>query len=689
MIHVTRGAEPPLPKEHGSFFLLLQHAKDLSRVESQIRKNYMPALIATFKQKCAYCESLLDSTNQAIDHFKPKRLYPEQAWAWSNLYSCCMVCNIHKRDIDPVDRKSGAVWLLDPCTEDPESFLDFFPDGTVAPRNGLSVYDSSRAFRTIATLGLNRETLVKDRRNLIELLEAKFTLIAEKYASTSGEKSAEFQALAARHTNAEAPFAAAARAFILHIDTDQPSDASKASNNARAITSQSSGIAEMPKKTPEKHCIQSIRLENIGPFADIELEFKPGWNLLLGNNGSGKSTLLRAIAVALAADDKKARPAAPRLLRVGADVGTISLTTDHDEYRSSVARVREEIDLGAFGLSLVTEGRWLTLAFPAMRGFSFQTISGPTAPPPAGAGVHDLVPIFEDLPDPRMDETRQWLVNTALRAEGNESVEIRARYQRIRDWWFAFLQKIMPELRFEFDHLDRDTWQVFVRSPDGIIPIEHLSLGMVSTIGWFGTVLRRLAEAYPDSREPENESAVVLIDEIDAHLHSAWQKRLVPLIRSMLPNIQVIAASHSALITNNLEPDEIIILSRDAAGQLTHAHMNEKVKGLRADQVLTSAAFGLETTRSEEIDLLLMDFKNALAHDDGTPESRKRITQLRAQVNESVSSSPETPAEREALAVELKAADTALRNRLRQATPEELTEIKDFIANHKARRGVS
>ncbi len=445
----------------------------------------------------------------------------------------------------------------------------------------------------------------------------------------------------------------------------------------------------MPKKVPEKHCIRSVRLENIGPFADIELQFKPRWNLLLGNNGSGKSTLLRAIAVALAADDKKARPAAPRLLRVGADVGTISLTTDHDEYRSSVARVRDDIDLGALGLSLVPEGRWLTLAFPAMRGFSFQTISGPTTPPPAGAGVHDLVPIFEDLPDPRMDDTRQWLVNTALRAEGNESVEIRARYERIRDWWFAFLQKIMPELRFEFDHLDRDTWQVFVKSPDGIIPIEHLSLGMVSTIGWFGTLLRRLAEAYPDSTAPETESALVLIDEIDAHLHPAWQKRLVPLVRSLLPNLQVIAASHSPLITNNLEPDEIIILSRDAGGKLTSAHMNEKVKGLRADQVLTSAAFGLETTRSVDIDKLLLEFKNALEDDDGTPESRDCIAQLRAQVNELVSTSPETPGERKALAADMAAADLALRNRLRQATPEELAEIKKFIANHKARRGAS
>jgi hypothetical protein len=87
---------------------------------------------------------------------------------------------------------------------------------------------------------------------------------------------------------------------------------------------------------------------------------------------------------------------------------------------------------------------------------------------------------------------------------------------------------------------------------------------------------------------------VVLVDEIDLHLHPEWQRRVIPLLAKTFPNIQFIFTTHSPIVVGSVEWSNIHVLSVDGPIQ-----MSEAVSGLSAEQILLSPYFGLETTRSD------------------------------------------------------------------------------------------
>ena len=67
---------------------------------------------------------------------------------------------------------------------------------------------------------------------------------------------------------------------------------------------------------------------------------------------------------------------------------------------------------------------------------------------------------------------------------------------------------------------------VHVRNPSGVMPLADLSLGYQGMFAWTVDLAWRLLNAFPNSAEPLSESAIVLIDEVDLHLHPSWQRNL-------------------------------------------------------------------------------------------------------------------------------------------------------------------
>jgi predicted ATP-binding protein involved in virulence len=121
-------------------------------------------------------------------------------------------------------------------------------------------------------------------------------------------------------------------------------------------------------------------------------------------------------------------------------------------------------------------------------------------------------------------------------------------------------------------------------------------------IGWVGTLLQRMYEIYPDSENPQKEAALVLVDEIDAHLHPAWQRALVGLVNKHFSNVQIIATTHSPLVIVGLEPSSVLVARRaPGESEIEIARASDEIdfEGMRADQLLTSPLFGLTTTRGE------------------------------------------------------------------------------------------
>ncbi len=128
---------------------------------------YGPFLRVDFEFQCAYCrrhEFFFGGGEAAeIDHFRPRRLFPELENVYRNLYWSCRKCNAVKGGTWPTDAQMArGLRFLDPCAEDTDDHWRAHGDGTLAPLTPTGRY-------TIRHLRLDRPTLTEFRRFLCRL----------------------------------------------------------------------------------------------------------------------------------------------------------------------------------------------------------------------------------------------------------------------------------------------------------------------------------------------------------------------------------------------------------------------------------------------------------------------------------------------------------------------------------------
>lgn len=102
-------------------------------------------------------------------------------------------------------------------------------------------------------------------------------------------------------------------------------------------------------------------------------------------------------------------------------------------------------------------------------------------------------------------------------------------------------------------HIDRKPLAMKVRKEGQYLKINQLSDGEKCTIALFGDLARRLALANPQLPNPLEGQGVVLIDELDLHMHTSWQRKVMRVLKNTFPNIQFIITTHSPQILGELD----------------------------------------------------------------------------------------------------------------------------------------
>lgn len=381
--------------------------------------------------------------------------------------------------------------------------------------------------------------------------------------------------------------------------------------------------------------VRKIILQNIGPFRALEINFTHNWKILLGNNGVGKSTILKGLATAIIGSE--ARHYAGRLLRAGESLGSVTVITSRNPsgYVAHIQKVGTGADvITRSGRMLETEG-WVALGFPPLRTASWKPTDGPQSVGAKHPVAGDLLPLISGDVDTRMDDLKQWLVNmeSLSRKEGAAATD-RQRAKDILEKFFDIVGQLTEGMSVRLKEITTD-YRVMVETPDGVIPIEALSQGMTSLLGWVGIFLQRLYEVNagkPGVTDPTQEYALVLMDELDAHMHPAWQLSLVAGLKTIFPNVQFIVSTHSPLIVGGLNTEEVIRFDRDtkAGGQIEVVPVDPDMMLGRADQILTGDLFGLDSTLKlgDELEREVSEYEELLAKDVRTKEEEKRYVQL-------------------------------------------------------------
>jgi len=145
---------------------------------------------------------------------------------------------------------------------------------------------------------------------------------------------------------------------------------------------------------------------------------------------------------------------------------------------------------------------------------------------------------------------------------------------------------------------------VWITTDYGKVPLGQLSLGYQTVFAWTLDIAWRLLERYPDSPNPLREPAVVIVDEIDLHLHPRWQRDIREHLIGHFPNTQFIATAHSPLMAQCSLGANLAVLHKTG----DHAEiLNDPaiIREWRLDQVVTSELFGLNSSRPPEVEKLI------------------------------------------------------------------------------------
>lgn len=120
------------------------------------------------------------------------------------------------------------------------------------------------------------------------------------------------------------------------------------------------------------------------------------------------------------------------------------------------------------------------------------------------------------------------------------------------------------------------------------LDILQLSDGEKCTLALFGDIARRLALANPSLENPLEGTGVVLIDEIELHMHTVWQRKVIGVLKETFPNVQFIITTHSPQVLGEVDKSfNLISLTRD--GDTIKANMITSLYGLDSNTVLEDA----------------------------------------------------------------------------------------------------
>lgn len=647
------------------------------------------SLSQLFRGRCAFCEAI---TATEPYHFRPPRdahpignevdphLY--YAWletAWENLYPICRSCIPKDPTYFPVagkrcpipsvatlqrfvDENDGIWWqaikesprLIDPCN-DKDFHTHLRPDVT-GHLSGMT----ARGEATIEHFNLNRPERVRQRRNrYAEYWSKLMPTLTERHLGDIDDMLAfgdlEFggswqlllrgiiQELARGAGLSSVPVFSRWREFlhemVLRGDTgliERALNGPRMQQAERARKDQRRAV-----NRPVIASIDSISLKNfkaiedltinvpqLAPDAEVQSADQPVPSLLiLGENAAGKSSILEAIA--LVVSEKHARDrirdkadfhswvldpkffgkdeSAPRM-------ATVTIT------RSNGAQRRLMINGSLFEDS--TGDDWQPLpvfAYGAFRQFNHR-------PSSAGADRHvrNLF-VNAELPNPE-----QWLLSLP---EARFNMVIRA----LRDI-------LAVEGEFDVVERDLDAKKVVVATRvEGSgttvrTPLHAVSSGFRSVLAMTCDVMGGLMspKTNPDFDSLKTAQGVILIDEVEAHLHPRWKMRIMQGLRRALPRMTFIATSHDPLCLRGMDEGEVLVLQRVAGAEaaplsdmpvfVDSLHSLPSISQLRVDQLLTSDFFQMYSTDDPAFEAKMAKIADSLNRDEATLDAGEIAT---------------------------------------------------------------
>lgn len=430
--------------------------------------------------------------------------------------------------------------------------------------------------------------------------------------------------------------------------------------------------------------IQRIQVENIKTFVEsTELVFtKPNgslsqWTLLLGDNGIGKSTLLQLLVwmkpkLKLSEhDDREPENYVPGPIMDDEENQTLEHLVHRSANKAQTARIEATFVANqilerksknppqecntSFSIYTDSNGKFFDFdekcltdhediflvqgveiyAYSASRWIGKSNIKEDSLSDTIVNFVQDKTELYD------IEELLHALNYARLDAKNKRS---RGRYSR----FIVKVKQMLVELLPDFTSTDKfeinapkilddeaDDGIVITTRHGHRIPFEDFSLGYRSVAAWTLDLAWRLFHKHPESRNPLREPAIVIIDEIDLHLHPKWQREIMSNLSKHFPRVQFIATAHSPLMVQAAVKHNYAVLSYDdELKQVCIENRPEGIAGWRVDQLLTSVLYdNMPSARGLEYEQLLADREALVRIKQRSAAQQRELNRLTLEIN--------------------------------------------------------
>ncbi|MBD8090204.1 AAA family ATPase [Pseudomonas fluorescens] len=378
--------------------------------------------------------------------------------------------------------------------------------------------------------------------------------------------------------------------------------------------------------------IRKIRLNNVGRFTDLEVAFAPTEKhaskvtVFVGNNGAGKTTILRSLATSLSwlvartlSDSGNGSPIEESVLHNGSNAGSISVEAEESyvDFHWSLAKSRrgrntkvtsdlvDASSLASVYRDVLTrddnasvpliayypvERSVLEIPLKIKTRHSFSQLDGYDNSLNRGVDFRRFFEWFRE----REDSENETGISASALAEVQKIIGtpdsqlwkfLEQAHASSRDRQLTAVRSAIGAFMPGFTNLRvqrRPHLHMAIDKSGNTLDVSQLSQGEKSMMALVGDIARRLAMMNPSMGNPLHGDGVVLIDEVDLHLHPKWQRRLISQLTETFPNCQFILTTHSPLVISDTK-DVLCYVLDD--GELEERN---GLYGLDANQVLLS-----------------------------------------------------------------------------------------------------
>jgi predicted ATP-binding protein involved in virulence len=399
------------------------------------------------------------------------------------------------------------------------------------------------------------------------------------------------------------------------------------------------------KKSTNKACyFLSLKVENVACFGKpqtLDLSNKKGeptrWTVIIGDNAVGKTTLLRCLAgispfsihregksfpmagLVLANLTRKGRKAT---IEASFEVGYKFTDKDKKNKHKELPK-KITIERGPplpFDMTTFPDDYKIGFSYQnsVFFGYGAARRMGQSAISRDERIFFTPSLFYDDVP---LINAEEFLIQADYRAAKNK------KYSERKKMVEEIIIKLLPEVKRIDYRVDREVLKVMFETPTGWVGINELGLGYRTMMAWVADFVDGLFYRCPKSKNPLEEPAVLLLDEIDLHLHPKWQRTIIDYLTEKFPNTQFIVTAHSPLFVQAAADANLVLLKRKEDNVIID-NDPVSVKNWRIDQILTSDLFGLESAHSKETQEILDERVRLLSKRTLSSDENKRLSEL-------------------------------------------------------------